>query len=77
MSLPTGTTRADFSRWPLVEVLRDATCQYLEVRHLRVVALEGPEPPAEYDDCLLSKTDWNGSPFVPSRRVLRPARMAS
>jgi hypothetical protein len=81
-----GTTRADFyagryclsadvltGERRLVEALRDPTRQFLEVRQLHVVALDGSEPPAEYPEGLLSKTDveWVAVRAEPPRAEAR------
>jgi len=86
VSLPPGTTRADFytGRYRLsgdvatgdrrlVEVMRDPTRQYLDVRRLRVEALDGSEQPAEYADGLLSKADveWVAIQVEPPRAEAR------
>ncbi len=69
-SLPPDITRADFfaGRYcfaahavtgdqRLIEILRDVTRQYIVLRHVQVIALDGADPIAEYHDALLKKAD--------------------
>jgi hypothetical protein len=84
--LPAGTTRAAFCTGRycttadvftgdrrLLDVLRDTTCHYLEVRRLRVSGLEGSDQPAEYSEGLLHKADidWVAIRAEPSRAESR------
>ncbi len=86
--LPPGTTRAEFyvGRYclagdvftgndrRLVEVLRDPTRQYLEVKRVRSRALDdSAEPPAEYGEGLLNKADveWAAVVAEPPRAEAR------
>jgi len=81
-----GLTRADFycgryrisadvytGHRRLVELLRDVNRQYLDVRRLRVTALDGQDPTAEYGEGLLTKTeiDWVGIRAEPPRSEAR------
>ena len=81
--LPAGTTRADFctgrfvttadvhtGERRLLDILRDNTRQYLEVRRLRVQGSEAVlQQPAEYTEGLLHKADvdWIAVRAEPSR----------
>ena len=84
--LPAGTTRAAFctGRYSttadvvtgdrrLLDVLRDTTRHYLEVRRLKVTALDGSEQVAEYPEGLLHKADvdWVAIRAEPSRTESR------
>jgi hypothetical protein len=85
-SLPPGTTRADFyaGRYclsglvpttdrRLLDTLRDQTRHYLDIRQVRTVALDGSEPPVEYPDGLVTKSDieWVAVRAEPSRAEAR------
>jgi hypothetical protein len=85
-SLPTGTTLADFYMGPyrisglvptanrrLIDVLREPTRQYLDLRRVRIEALVGSEPSAEYVDGLLTKADidWVAVRAEPPRAEAR------
>ena len=85
-TLRPGITRADFycGRYRisgdasngdrrLVDALRDPTRQYLDLRRVRVTALDGAEPPAEHADALLSKADveWVAVRAEPPRAEAR------
>jgi hypothetical protein len=80
--LPGGTTRADFftgryrisgdvftSDRRLLDILRDATRQFLEVRRLEVHPVDNAEEASGYADGLLNKTeiDWVAVRAEPSR----------
>lgn len=82
LPLPAGTTRADFclGRYcvvgdvqtgdrRLLDVLRDTTRQYLEVRRLGIRPVENPELHADYSDGLMNKTEieWAAVRAEPSR----------
>ena len=84
--LPPGTTRADFymgrycfsgvvatAKGRLIEGLRDQTRQYLDVRRVRIEALDGAEPSVEYADALLTKADieWVAVRAEPPRAEAR------
>ena len=84
--LPAGTTRADFciGRYciaaevhtgdrRLLDVLRDNTRHYLEVRRLGIRPVENPELRSDYTDGLLNKTDieWAAVRAEPSRSESR------
>jgi hypothetical protein len=69
-NLPSGITRADFFMGKyclsadavtgdqrLIDVLRDSTRQYMSLRRVRVISLEGVEPIVEYSDALLKKAE--------------------
>jgi hypothetical protein len=85
-SLPAGTTRAEFctGRYRttadvltgdrrLLDVMRDTTRNYLEVRRLRVCAMDSDAPEAEYTDGLINKSevDWVAVRAEPSRAAGR------
>ena len=80
--LPAGTTRADFciGRYcvagdihtgdrRLLDVLRDTTRQYLEVRRLGIRLVDNPEQTSNYADGLLNKAEieWAAVRAEPSR----------
>src|SRR5712692_1175886 len=85
-SLPSGLTRADFftGRYclsadavtgdqRLIDVLRDSTRQYLDLRRVRILPKEGVEPLADYEDALLRKAEveWIAVRDEPSRTEAR------
>jgi hypothetical protein len=84
--LPPGTTRADFCTGRfvisadvqtgdrrLLEILRDSTRQYLDVRHLSVRPVDAGEQHGDLADGLLSKADidWVAVRAEPSRAESR------
>ena len=85
-SLPAGATRADFysggfcfsglvatGKGRLIEVLRDQSRQYLDIRQVRIAALDDSQPTGEYSDGLLTKADieWVAVRAEPPRAEAR------
>jgi len=86
VSLPSGLTHADFftGRYRfsadaatgdrrLIDLLRDSTRQYIDLRRVRIFPKEGVEPLADYEDALLRKAEveWIAVRDEPSRAEAR------
>jgi hypothetical protein len=85
-NMPAGTTLADFYMGPyrisglvptanrrLIDVLREPTRQYLDLRRVQLDTLDGSEPSPEYVDGMLTKADidWVAVRAEPPRAEAR------